>query len=471
MKNEQHQNSKPKAHIHIQTLGLVFMAVIISMISVVLYSGLRIYSDYKELITIEEKFTASINSSTELLRASDHLTDLMRLYVLHGGDEYLDNYLNESFVEKHREKAIETLQGLGNDESTEYLRKARDVSYDLMNEEYQAAVLIHYAEAPDTPLRTEIENWKNTNEDIVADDLLMSSEDMKEKAISLVVDENYQNKKEKIRNLVRDCEECINRDLNSKYEDFSVRLKNHLELQIIFIVSLLTVAVILCIVMQIMVLKPIKSFIRDLRNDKTIKAQCVAELVNFADVYNELYLQNQAYKDRLHFRAEHDALTGLLNRSAFDTVTHQLRNSGMSIALIMMDIDKFKDINDTYGHEVGDHALKKTADVLKSSFRGSDYVIRYGGDEFIVILTDITTAQMNVIDLKLGLIGQKLRTGDGRVSSITVSAGVAFGTDGFEEELLKTADEALYNTKNNGRNGYTICNENKMTFTSLKEGK
>ena len=169
----------------------------------------------------------------------------------------------------------------------------------------------------------------------------------------------------------------------------------------------------------------------------------------------------RAEMDRMEIEAEHDKLTGLLNRHGMDKVISNL-NSRQPVGLIALDIDKFKGINDTYGHDMGDLALRRLADCLKVQFRReSDYIIRQGGDEFIVIMAGSEINGYDSIRKKIGGINKFLADQsndplDGKIlPNMSISAGVAYSSNGYRPELAKNADEALYNTKERGRNG---CN-------------
>lgn len=158
---------------------------------------------------------------------------------------------------------------------------------------------------------------------------------------------------------------------------------------------------------------------------------------------------------RLRRMATHDPLTGLLNRRGIDQRLNQklkeTRRYGRPLSVVLLDIDHFKDVNDTYGHDVGDEVLKEMAKAASVHLRESDMLARWGGEEFLVVAPE--TGHAGALEL-----GEKLRetveeTPQPKVGRITVSAGVA--TYREEEKgvsLVKRADEALYRAKENGRN-------------------
>jgi diguanylate cyclase (GGDEF)-like protein len=170
-----------------------------------------------------------------------------------------------------------------------------------------------------------------------------------------------------------------------------------------------------------------------------------------SDAYNQIR--------SVRWEAAHDTLTGLLNRATFQGLCQKLQESKSPIALLVIDVDNFKSVNDTYGHEMGDSALIKVANVLSSCFRNEDYVIRYAGDEFAVLMIHITIEDKEKIASRIKQINDTLQNSNDKVPKLSISAGVAFSPAGYEEELFSKADQALYHTKTNGRCGYTIYGE------------
>jgi diguanylate cyclase (GGDEF)-like protein/PAS domain S-box-containing protein len=164
---------------------------------------------------------------------------------------------------------------------------------------------------------------------------------------------------------------------------------------------------------------------------------------------------------RIQFLADSDALTGLPNRRLLqDRLTQALaiaRRQKSRVALLFLDLDTFKNINDSLGHSVGDLLLQELAERLKTWGRKQDTVARVGGDEFLIVLTelkDITDAAVAAERLLDGIIGEySIR---GHALNITCSLGISIfpehGTD--PETLMKNADAAMYNAKQNGRNNF-----------------
>lgn len=134
-------------------------------------------------------------------------------------------------------------------------------------------------------------------------------------------------------------------------------------------------------------------------------------------------------------------------------------NDQNNFALILIDVDTFKSVNDTYGHATGDLILKKVATLLKAAFRTIDYVCRIGGDEFAIIMVDMTSNLSYTITDKINDVNRQLANPDPEegVPAVSLSVGVAFtDRDNPGDSLFKDADHALYYTKEHGRNGCTF---------------
>ncbi len=161
---------------------------------------------------------------------------------------------------------------------------------------------------------------------------------------------------------------------------------------------------------------------------------------------------------RIAVESYQDGLTGVLNRRglfrALTTVGHLAQRNGFRVGVLMLDLDRFKAVNDTHGHPAGDEALKMTAHIIAAQVRANDLVGRYGGEEFLVFLTQVETADLRQV-------AEKIRRSVEKESQIhipiTVSVGAASGLikGDVEEEmagLIQAADVCLYRAKHGGRN-------------------
>lgn len=167
---------------------------------------------------------------------------------------------------------------------------------------------------------------------------------------------------------------------------------------------------------------------------------------------------------QLSFAASHDSLSGLFNRGAMEKYLAQcIKNNteiGMPLSAIMIDLDHFKTINDTYGHSIGDAVIRTLADLMKKHTAGRGYAGRWGGDEFLIILPGSTleTAEMLSIHMKDALLHAHVLPDD---SPVSASFGVTIARPGeLEQSFYKRVDNALYTSKENGKNRITIFDAN-----------
>jgi diguanylate cyclase (GGDEF)-like protein/PAS domain S-box-containing protein len=165
---------------------------------------------------------------------------------------------------------------------------------------------------------------------------------------------------------------------------------------------------------------------------------------------------------QLAYLANHDPLTSLFNRSRFEeelgSVAARARQHGYQAAVMMLDIDNFKYINETYGHKAGDHLVVSIADALKSHLRPGDVLGRFGGDEFGVLVADTTAqrAEDLAADLLAAVRDHELQI-NGRPVRVTASLGVVIfdGIQASPEDVLADVDRAMYQSKEKGRNRCT----------------
>lgn len=174
----------------------------------------------------------------------------------------------------------------------------------------------------------------------------------------------------------------------------------------------------------------------------------------------------EASRRREHYLASHDGLTGLVNRLAlldhFKRALAQAVRHGRKLAVFFVDLDRFKNINDSLGHALGDEVLRRVAERLSNCIRRSDLVARLGGDEFVILVQDVSDeiVPARIAEKVLQTLSQPFLL-DGQQYRVTASLGLAlFPKDGHEPELLiQQADIAMYRAKSEGRNRYYFYTE------------
>jgi diguanylate cyclase (GGDEF)-like protein len=185
-----------------------------------------------------------------------------------------------------------------------------------------------------------------------------------------------------------------------------------------------------------------------------------------------LALRNALAFKEVKLRADRDGLTKLYNRRSFDErLVYEIKRRSRyhhDLSLLMVDLDHFKSVNDTYGHKAGDLVLRKVGEILSTVFRTTDLAARYGGEEFVVLLPHTS-------EEAAWKLAERVRTAiencafhfDGRNFSVTASIGVASVEGGSlaatDDDLVLKADKALYQAKNNGRNMVVVSGQKSGT--------
>lgn len=194
-----------------------------------------------------------------------------------------------------------------------------------------------------------------------------------------------------------------------------------------------------------------------------------------------LAFANVRLRENLRYQSMRDPLTGLYNRRYLEDFLlkqiHQSERTKSPIALLMLDLDHFKKINDTYGHDAGDVALKELGKILQEDIRVGDVAARYGGEEFIVVFynTDEKTIKTRAENIRETVSRLQVKYGAQPVGPITISIGIAiYPTHGrTSNELIESADKALYFAKNNGKNRIVLYSdlENKKSSVNKKKNE
>ena len=176
--------------------------------------------------------------------------------------------------------------------------------------------------------------------------------------------------------------------------------------------------------------------------------------------------ERKKYEEKIQQMAFHDSLTGLPNRKLFSDrlgiVLAQAKRNKKKVGIVMLDLDNFKDVNDTLGHDVGDTLLKEVAEWLSVTLRKSDTVARFGGDEFVLIFPDMEVIEeaIQVVQKIIDRFNKPFLI-DTHQLVVTTSIGIAvYPKDGMDEEILmKNADIAMYQAKQAGRARYQLYKE------------
>lgn len=398
-----------------------------------------------------EQYITCERAAKQLQDGSDYLTEQVRMYAMTGKRKYMDLYFMEADVTRHRDKALDDLKEYFDGTDTfASLQKALNYSKELMDTEYYSMRLISEAMGiEESALPQEIQETKLSTKDEK-----LTAEQKQEKAQEMVSDNKYQSVRTEITN---DVTKCMNnlikltRDKQGRATTIFADMYLKQEIGIVILVAMLLA---ICLMMRHLIVKPLLSYNESVKRGEIFPVIGASELQTLARTYNKVYEENQETQKIIRHQAEHDALTQLLNRGSFEKVLNVYEKGESQFALILIDVDIFKSVNDTYGHAVGDAILKKVATLLKTTFRSIDYPCRIGGDEFALVMVEMTSDLKYTITEKITYMNEVLSNPDDGLPSVSLSVGVAFADrENPGESIFKDADKALYYVKEHGRHG------------------
>ena len=435
--------------------SMLAVAVLISvMLSVAMHHTTRIYDETH--ITTQKLFNLR-KDTYELQRASDYLTEQIRCFVTSGDRVYLDNYFEEAKVNRRRDKALKELKDYSADSVAFYnLSEAMKESMNLMETEYLAARLAVAAygydvsEYPPEIQNTELPGWT----------VSLSYDGKKEEAEKVVFGKEYQEMKDAISSHMQSCLAELEREMEREQTDVSEKLERQVMYEHVLTIILIVIMLAIVLLTAFLVIYPLRRCVELIRDERDIPVKGAYEIRFLAKTYNLMHHTNMQNQEKLTYEATHDKLTGLYNRRGYDFLMDNLDLE--TSALLLIDLDKFKEINDNYGHDIGDKILVSVSESIFGSFRSQDYICRIGGDEMAVIMVHADKELSRLISKKIRKVNDKLAKhgGDDSIPPSSISVGVAYGDDGVTRDMLfKQADEALYSAKERGRHGICFYDE------------
>ena len=433
------------------SLGSSLLALLLAVLVMMLV--VRLQRGFIELHDATEQYIVCVNAAREMQDGSNYLTEHARLFTLWGDIEYLDNYFTEENETRRVDLSAEKLQEYsGESDSFAYITTAFQLSRALTEIEYRAMRLMVEAMGVDPA------EWPQELLDtVLSEEAALSKYEKVEAAQHLLRSKTYQEKRDGIAASItayRDTMAAVTRDQQTKAAGrLSASLWQLGVHSVLLVVSIFASWALV----YLLIVKPIARGIGYVRRGELVPVRGAVEVRELAPVYNEMFEENQEKQRIIRREAERDALTDLLNRRCFERTLGAYKQAGEPFALVLVDIDTFKTINDTMGHSVGDAVIKRVASALSSAFRGGDHICRIGGDEFAVIVSDITKTDADVICRKMAAINERLSVPEDGVPTVSLSSGVAFANNKkAAERIFENADEALYRVKKNGRNGCAV---------------
>ena len=451
---EKTPKKKKDSGLQLKTTSIFFAIIAFIAAAALLITDLSVTKGYERMEQASNRYIAAQLAASDMESGSDYLTDRVRCFVVTGEIEYLDDFYKEINETKTRDKAVadleELLDGSENSALTS-LNAALDLSNELIKTEKLAMRLTieagnyEQSKIPADVLSVEIPvEYRN-----------LSAEELKDRAQSLVFNSSYMHYKDRIRENVHNCTQSLIRSSSQDLEQASARLSVLVNIQTILTILFLLITMLIIIIISGQIRKPLSRMVELMQNQEVIPVRGVEELRYVTKTYNAILLENKTAREKLSHEASHDALTGLFNRGAYNMLMESVDTEHM--ALILVDIDYFKQINDTYGHDMGDKILKRVAEVLKHSFRSVDIICRFGGDEFVVVMTRVNGSMKQLVLNKMNQANELLKNPKDDLPPVSLSVGIAFADrQNPQGDIFKDADTALYRVKEAGRNGCQV---------------
>lgn len=413
-----------------QSLNLLssFLIVLTAVVFIsIIFISYAVNRNYGRLKSSLNRYIVSSQSFEMIKSSSNELTELVRLFVINHDERFALSYVDIIENNRSQKSTLESLRSiyLENDNDLSRLEISIKQADNLIELELYDMRLCYEAigrnpeEIPEL-----IRNIRLSEED-----LKLSKKEMQELAVKKIFGNGYLIYKLRVDESCFITVKAIADEIKNELDANSETLTRSLDMLRMFILVLLVINALSMI---------------GLREFKAISSS-----------YRKIYELDRRKAHILLKNAEYDALTGILNRRAYEEICQSSREQRMSIALLLIDMDNFKSINDKYGHIGGDTALKTLAEILKDTFRNGDYVARIGGDEFAAILTDFKPEGFKIIIEKISYVNERLSQLKD-IRNVSVSVGIALSSEGYTEELYKQADKALYAVKSSGKKGCRI---------------
>lgn len=446
---------KNKKGIRISLVTIIMSAFVIIMCGIMLYSNILLSGQFNALVVSDQEYKQCQYKAKQMQESVNTLDNCLQQLVQSGNVTYIQNYVAE--VESQRRENL--VKDIDTTTEEKYLKKAADASIALKNTDYHIIKLVVKGkDITDSVVPKEIRQMALSTQE-----QSMKSEQLIALARSILYSNDYQNKKTRINS---DINEYLNRVLNrenAKLEANENDLKMGIVRQQAFCIVLIVGMVFIAFMLYKLVITVLRHYVRQIISTKTLKPEGVYELRYLADAYNEKFEKIEQKEQTLIRRADYDSLTNIYNRGAFEgLVNDKLKEiNDNTSAFVLLDVDNFKVINDTFGHEMGDKILSLISFTLQESFGEHDILGRIGGDEFGVFIPSIPEEDLSYVKEKVENINRQMSSPNASFPAITFSVGISlnFQGDTFKDAYGR-ADDALFYVKSHGRCGCRIYGSN-----------
>ena len=436
--------------ISIRTVSIVIFLITVGIGGMLALISSECTRQFQNLQDETERFIQCESALQQMQAGSDYLEKQVSQYVQTGQYIHMDFYLKEIRETQRYEKACDYLQQeFGGTTAIKPLESAVAYEEKLREQEFYIMRLMAEVSFADEDLwPEEIRGIALTPEDAA-----LEQEQKQERALEILSGHAYKILRTNEDNYIVGAKQALGQQTRNNQNHAQTVFRDvYLKFET-GVAVLIVLVLLICIILWKLVIAPLKMYGKSIVKGEIFPVVGAKELQELATTYNKVYQENLVAQKLIRHEAEHDALTDALNRGAFDKILSIYEQGDSSFAMIMVDVDVFKQVNDTYGHSVGDKILVKVADNLQREFRSIDYICRIGGDEFAIVMVDVGSDLKEVVREKIAQVNENLSNPTDGLPAVSLSVGVAFSDrENPGDSIFKDADKALYKVKNSGRN-------------------
>lgn len=444
---------KKRFSLSIKLINISFVVTVILVSVLTIITDVVIQSKQDKASEFQKMYLACDDAANILQKESDLLTLSISNYVDTMEKSSIEEYY-EIIDKRLREKEIEKAEKYNVDCTT--IREALELSNKLAKREAHAFALIASANnnMDEMPIQVRESSLSKA-------ELGLSKDQKIKTAQKLIHCKEYNVYKRYIYEKISKFE----KEVLNKTEERVLAKNDEIKSSIITLHIVVMIGVVLVIIISIILYRKVTvvlgKYVESISNNEYIEEKGTSELRYLASVFNKYLDIKNKEEMKLRQRADVDPLTQVASRRALEEfVTNKLNQENSKGAFIFLDVDDFKNINDAYGHDVGDEILKRLANELKARLRRNNFTGRFGGDEFVVWLDGLDENDIEYVKTRLDRLNNALLNSNDLSVGFSISAGVYFCKSGEKyEDVLKYADSALYEKKRNGKKGYAFYNK------------
>lgn len=443
-----------KKGIRIQVLNIILLGMTLVMAVWFVYSNWELQRQYEMLENAQKKYIAFENAAQILQGSIDNMREDVQSFAQTGEKSYMSLYFKE-VMSGRRESALEVLNG--DQRESALLTQAKMESDRIMELDYHIISLVATA----SMCSSGVEVSKEYREyDLPKEERFLSNDKKWSLGKKLAFNSDYVQLQRSVSRHIKSFSNKALQRRQNEVQNYEKSVAQHISYQYLLIVIFVICMGLIALEYHVQVVTVLKKYVRRIVGDELLRPQGVKELRYLADAYNENAEKKLEQEKKLKIRADYDALTGVTNRGAFEKIVEaklmaeKEENKG---AFLLVDVDRFKSVNDGYGHDIGDAVLKKIAHALRDKFRGGDTVGRLGGDEFALWLDGLSRENVSYVTERIDEINQKLMAPLDGLPPVSISVGISFADEGENfQNIYKKSDDALYRVKKGGRCSATV---------------